>query len=102
MITRLPEQEGVEWHSDRISLPTDPDGLQDTRVSQLAAHQVVFKHTWLLNIEVDIHMEAELKHTHTHVKCANVVQKYLIVYLHIVWLNAANKKRIAPEMEELK
>lgn len=52
----LPEQEDVEWHSDRISLFSDPNGFQDTRVSQLAAHQIVFKHTWLLNTDVFTHM----------------------------------------------
>ena len=45
----VPEQEDIERHPDRISLPTDPDGFQDARVSQLAAHQFVFHHTWQLN-----------------------------------------------------
>ncbi len=54
----LPEQEDVEWHSDRIALSADPDGLKDTRVSQLAADQVVLKHTWLLN--ADAHVKQRL------------------------------------------
>lgn len=41
----------MEWHSDRIPLSTDPNGLQDARVSQLAADQVVLKHVWLLNAD---------------------------------------------------
>lgn len=47
-VCMLPEQEDVERHSDRISLSTDPNGLQDTGVSQLAAHKFNFKHTWFL------------------------------------------------------
>lgn len=46
----LPEQEDVERHSDRIPLSADPDGLQDARVSQLAADQVVLKNAWLLKL----------------------------------------------------
>lgn len=53
-VCMLPEQEDVEWHSDRIPLSTDPNGLQDTRVSQLAADQVVLKHTWLLNVDAHV------------------------------------------------
>jgi len=48
----LPEQEGVEWHSDRIPLSADPDGLEGACVSQLAADQLVLKHTRLLNSDV--------------------------------------------------
>lgn len=58
-----PEQEDVEWHSDRIPLSTDPDGLQHTGVSQLTADQVVLKHAWLLNTDVKRgHSEAGFMH----------------------------------------
>lgn len=50
----LPEQEDVEWHSDRIPLSTDPNGLQDARVSQLAADQLVLKHAWLLSADAHV------------------------------------------------
>lgn len=53
-VCMLPEQEDVEWHSDRIPLSADPNGLEDTRVSQLAADQVVLKHTWLLNADAHV------------------------------------------------
>lgn len=50
-VCMLPEQEDGEWHSDRIPLSTDPNGLHDTRVSQLVADQVVLIYTWLLNTD---------------------------------------------------
>ena len=51
-VCMLPEQEDVEWHSDRIPLSTDPNGLEDPRVFQLVDDQVVLKHTWLLNTHI--------------------------------------------------
>lgn len=72
----LPEQEDVEWHSDRIPLSTDPNGLQDARVSQLAADQVVLEHGRLLNADVNTykkkmslpawHSETALTHANDH------------------------------------
>jgi len=50
----LPEEEDIEWHSNRISLPTDPYGLQDPGVPQLAADQVILKHAWLLSTDVQM------------------------------------------------
>lgn len=44
----VPEEKDVEWHSDRVALSADPDGLQDPGVSQLAADQLVLKHGWPL------------------------------------------------------
>lgn len=43
-----PEEEDVEVHPDRVALFAYPDGLQDARVPQLTADQLVLKHCRLL------------------------------------------------------
>lgn len=43
-----PEEEDVEVHPDRVALFADADGLQDARVPQLIADQLVLKHGSLL------------------------------------------------------
>lgn len=48
LVCPVPEQEHAEGHSDRIPLPANPNGLQDPRVFQLAADEVVIKHTGFL------------------------------------------------------
>lgn len=80
----LPEQEDVEWHSDGVSLSTDSDGLQDPRVSQLAADQLVLKHARLLNTDSNVNTfnrenvrtcrtnEAAVKHANAHQWTHNV------------------------------
>lgn len=45
---RTPEEEDVEVHPDGIALFADADGLQDARVPQLTADQLVLKHGSLL------------------------------------------------------
>lgn len=100
----LPEQEDVEWHSDRIPLSTDPNGLQDARVSQLAADQVVLEHAWLLNADVNTYQKKchYLRDTvRLHSRMQMIISgntECLKIYLHVIWLNAANKKGVAPEM----
>lgn len=89
----LPEQKNVEWHSDRIPLPADPDGLQDPRVSQLVADQLCFKHSWLLNAEKHVRMFDK-----RGLSCSVGEE----TYLHVIWLDAADKKRVAPEIEKKK
>lgn len=47
-LCRTPEEEDVEVHPDGIALLADADGLQDARVPQLTADQLVLKHGSLL------------------------------------------------------
>lgn len=87
----LPKQEDIEWHPNWISLFTDPDCFQDPRVAQLAADQVVLKHAWLLSRN-----RQQLGSTFQNTSSVRDQNQCLQIYLHAIWLNAANEKGVAP------
>lgn len=51
LVYPVPEKEHTEGHSDRIPLSANPNGLQDPRVFQLAADEVVIKHIRFLTAD---------------------------------------------------
>lgn len=69
-LCRTPEEEDVEVHPDGVALFADADGLQDARVPQLTADQLVLKHASLLRKKTN-----KQKH--------NSERAYQIVCLHL-------------------
>lgn len=99
LVCPVPEEEHAEGHSNRIPLSANPNGLQDPRVFQLAADEVIIKHPWFLTADghTVIYRKTQndkvgLVHANNHKK------KVLEIYLHVIWFNTANKKGVASEM----